>query len=237
MSAKLTHLEITKFVQSGVQGDIDSISIIGSYLIENCPREGSDIDLLVAVKDLGATTVHFNEVFYKDAKIKDSMGERRELNTKLGGIALDVTVIDKFNQPNNPLTDAYENAIGTCLAAYPIYGKPLSEVFPIADIVANYENIRGTRLAIVDEKIEMTKQKIREQGRTDLHILYELQKYVFVRECIKNRVFNYLSIKHPDLSIPNFSEIYAQDLASCGVQLTVERTTHANNGSPTIHNH
>jgi hypothetical protein len=69
----------------------------------------------------------------------------------------------------------------------------------------------------------MTKQKICEQGRTDLHILYELQKYVFVRECIRNRVFNHLSIKHPDLSIPNFSEIYAQDLESCGVQLKIER--------------
>ena len=224
MSAELTHPEIAEFIQGGVRGDIDSISIIGSYLIDHRIREGSDIDLLVAVKDLGATAVHFDEVFYKDVEIEDSMGKRKELNTKLGGVALDITVIDEFNQPNNPLTDAYENAIGTCLAAYPIYGKPLNEVFPIADIVSDYENIRDTRLAIVDEKIEMTKQKIREQGRTDLHILYELQKYIFVRECIRNRVFNHLSIKHPNLSISNFSEIYSQDLASCGVQLTIERT-------------
>lgn len=224
MSAELTHSEIADFVQGGVKGDIDSISIIGSYLIEHRIREGSDIDLLVAVKDLGATVVHFDEVFYKDVEIEDSMGKRKELNTKLSGIALDITVIDEFNQPNNPLTDAYENAIGTCLAACPIYGKPLSIVFPIADILSGYENIRDTRLAIVGEKIEMTKQKIRAQGRTDLHILYELQKYVFVRECIKNRVFNHLSIKHPDLSIPNFSEIYAQDLESCNVQLKIERT-------------
>ncbi|MBC7546849.1 hypothetical protein H7171_03845 [Candidatus Saccharibacteria bacterium] len=223
MNNKPTLLEIARFIQGGVRGDIDSISIIGSYLIEYRVREGSDIDLLVAVKDLDTTTVHFDEVFYKDVEIADSMGKRKELNTKLGGIALDVTVIDAFNKPNNPLTDAYENAIGTCLAAYPIYGRPLADVFPIADIISSYGNIRDTRLAIVDEKIGMTKQKIREQGRTDLHILYELQKYVFIRECIRNRVFNHLSIKHPDLSIPNFSETYAQDLESCGVQLKIGR--------------
>lgn len=224
MSNVPTHPEIASFVQGGVRGDIDSISIIGSYLIDHRVREGSDIDLLVAVQNLGATVVHFENVFYKNVEIEDSMGRRIELNTKLGGIALDITVIDEFNRPNNPLTDAFENAIGTCLAAHTIYGKPLNEVFIIEDIVSDYENIRETRLAIVNEKIDMTKQKIREQGRTDLHILYELQKYVFVRECIRNKVFNHLSIKHPNLSVPNFSETYAQDLVSCGIQLKIERT-------------
>jgi len=217
------HNEIVSFVRNSINGDINSISIIGSYLIDNKIRKGSDLDLLVTVRKLETTTVCFNDVFQKNVEIKDSMGKRREINTKFDGITLDITIIDSFNKPNNPLTDSYENAIGTCLAAMLIYGRPLREIFSINNVIEGYEKIRDERLNIVNKKIEITKQKIQEQGRNDLHNLYELEKYVFIRECIFKKVFNYLSVKHAELSIPDFNEIYRQDLKSCNILIKVEK--------------
>lgn len=215
------HSEIANLIVNGVAGEVRSISIIGSYLIDESIREGSDIDLIVAVRDLGQTTVNFGDVFYKDVAVKDSMGERREVNTKLSGTTLDITVIDRFNTPNNPLTDGYENAIGSCLASLPIYGSSLREVFDLDGVVANYGHLQKPRQKIVDEKIASTKRKITEQGRTDLHILHELQKYTYIRECIGRGIFNRLGIKHPTDAIPDFTDVFESELAECGIALTV----------------
>lgn len=77
------------------------------------------------------------------------------------------------------------------------------------------------KIGLVEEKIQLTKNKILEQGRNDLHIIYELQRYIFIRECIARRVFNRWSIKHPERSIPDFKEVFDRHLGQCGILLTI----------------
>ena len=84
--------------------------------------------------------------------------------------------------------------------------------------------VRDRRLRLVEEKIDLTREKIINQRRSDLHIIYEMQRYVFIRECISQRIFNRLSIKRPELSIPEFDEIFARELGLCGISLAISRS-------------
>lgn len=128
----------------------------------------------------------------------------------------------------SPLTDfgydiADYRAINPTFGGLAIYGKPLRKILNYEDRVQEYDKVREYRLQLVEEKIALTQEKILEQGRDDLHIIYELQRYVFIRECIAGRVFNRLSIKRPDLSIPGFNDIFARELGRCGLSLTISR--------------
>lgn len=221
--------ELAHFLLDRIDADIKSISIIGSYLIDKRVRPGSDIDTVVVVDDLDSARADFNgKVFYKNTAIEDSQGRRQELNTKLSNIPIDITIIDprSTNPPNNPLTDYYENFLGICESGLSIYGQSLREVLDYDNRVIEYESIRDHRLRLVEEKIELTREKIIRQKRSDLHILYEMQRYVFIRECIAHRVFNKLSIKRPELSIPGFDKIFVEELGRCGILLTI---SHLNN--------
>ncbi len=212
--------KIVEYIKNSVVADIKSISIIGSYTLERKLRNGSDIDLVVVVDNLKNVKINFDNIFYKMTKMVDSQGKRIELNTKLEGVVLDVTLIDSFNEPNSPLTDWYENHIGWCENSLCIYGTPMPDLFDLEQRKREYEALRAKRLALVDEKIEMTERKIRDQDRRDLHILYELQNYIFIREIIRRRLFNRQSLKHPEDAIPNFKEIYARELREkCGLEL------------------
>lgn len=214
--------QILHYVNEGIRADLRTVAVIGSYTIEAALRPGSDIDIIVAVGDLDTTLVRFEKTVYKPGvAIRDSMGERIEINTPLNGTTLDVTIIDEFNTPNNPLTDAYENALGSCYHALTLSGMPLRDLFGLDDKIREYDAIRTSRLAIVEAKIASTKQKVVEQDRTDLHIIYELQKYIFIRECIRRKTFNRLSIKHPEQSIPDFDSVFADELATCGLTLAI----------------
>lgn len=206
-----------------IHGNVESMAIIGSYLIYKRLRPGSDIDVVVVVDSLDETEVRFGDVFYKDAFIEDSQGRRKELNIRLNEVPIDITIIDpdSTNEPNNPLTDYYENYLGLCLNGLTIYGKQFSDVLRTDQRIERYMEIRSRRLGLVEKKIDLTKQKIVEQERDDLHIIYELQRYVFIRECIARPVFNFLSIKHPEKSIPDFNEIFDNELASCGLELQI----------------
>lgn len=103
-------------------------------------------------------------------------------------------------------------AIDPTFGGLAIYGEPLRKILDYEDRVQEYDKVREYRLQLVEEKIALTQEKILEQGRDDLHIIYELQRYVFIRECIAGRVFNRLSIKRPNLSIPGFNDIFAREL-------------------------
>jgi len=222
-----SHDRLATFLLGGVSGEVQSVSIIGSYLIDHRLRPGSDIDTVIVVDDLEATRASFGDkIFYKNTLIEDSQGRRQEMNAKLDGVPVDITIIDpdSTNPPNNPLTDYYENFLGLCLSGYPIYGRSLKEVLKYNERVKHYDTIRDMRLRLVEEKIALTKQKITDQQRDDLHIIYELERYVFIRECIARRVFNTLSIKHPEKSVPDFNAIFEQDLADCGLMVAVSRT-------------
>lgn len=212
--------KIVEYIRKSVTADIKSISIIGSYILERKLRSGSDIDVVVVVDDLENVKLSFNNIFYKMTKMVDSQGERVELNTKLEGVVLDVTLIDFFNEPNNPLTDWYENHIGWCENSLCIYGTSMPDLFNLDRRKREYKSIREKRLALVEEKIEMTERKIRDQYRRDLHILYELQNYIFIREIIRRGLFNRQSLKHPGDAIPDFEELYASELKEkCGLEL------------------
>lgn len=201
--------------------EIKSISIIGSYTIDREVKPGSDIDVVVVVCDIHKTLLKFENIFYKYiVKVNDSEGERIELNTKLDDIVLDVTIIDQFNVPNNPLTDWYENHLGWCEQSICIWGKPMQILFNLVELKSKYKSIRLNRLSLVNEKIEMTIEKITKQGRRDLHIIYELQKYIFIREIITRQLFNRLCVKHADDAIPNFNLIFEKELRDkCGLKL------------------
>ena len=218
--------QLADFIESGVDANVKSISIIGSYLIDKCLRPGSDIDTVVVVENLDNTTANFDDkLFYKNTIIEDSQGRRQEMNAKLDGVPIDITIIDpdSTNPPNNPLTDYYENFLGLCESGLAIYGEPLRDVLNYEDRVREYDKVREHRLRLVDEKIALTQEKILEQGRDDLHIIYELQRYVFIRECIAGRVFNRLSIKRPELSIPRFNDIFTRELGKCGLSLAISK--------------
>lgn len=217
--------KIVKYIRKSVTADIKSISIIGSYTLERKLRSGSDIDLVVVVEDLENISLDFDNIFYKMTKMVDSQGERIELNTKLEDVVLDVTLIDSFNEPNNPLTDWYENHIGWCQNSLCIYGTSMPDLFNLKQRKHEYKSIREKRLALVEEKIEMTERKIRDQNRRDLHILYELQNYIFIREIIRRGLFNRQSLKHPADVIPDFEELYAHELKEkCGLELQLLET-------------
>lgn len=221
-----SHEQLADYLRSGVEGDVKSISIIGSYLIDMNVRAGSDIDTVIVVDDLDIARVQFgDDIFYKNTVIEDSQGRRQELNTKLEGVPIDITVLDpeSTNPPNNPLTDYYENFLGLCESGYAIYGDSLREVLQYDERVAHYDTIRDHRLSLVEEKIALTMNKITDQGRSDLHIIYELQRYIFIRECIARRVFNRWSIKHPERSIPDFQDVFNRHLGQCGIALTIAR--------------
>jgi predicted nucleotidyltransferase len=212
--------KIVEYIRKSVTADIKSISIIGSYTLERKLRSGSDIDLVVVVEDLENISLDFDNIFYKMTKMVDSQGERIELNTKLEGVVLDVTLIESFNDPNNPLTDWYENHIGWCENSLCIYGTSMPDLFNLKQRKHEYKSIREKRLALVEEKIEMTERKIRDQNRRDLHIFYELQNYIFIREIIRRGLFNRQSLKHPSDAIPYFEELYALELKEkCGLEL------------------
>lgn len=218
--------KLANFLAGGVDGNILSISIIGSYLINDSVRHGSDIDTVIVVDKLDSTKVNFDgKIFYKNTIIEDSQGKRQELNTKFDGIPIDITVIDPYstNPPNNPLTDYYENFLGLCESGKAIYGKSLREALRYDELVRHYDVIREKRLRLVNEKIDLTKRKITDQGRNDLHIIYELQRYIFIRECVARRIFNRLSIKHPEQSVPNFNEIFRSELKDCGIDLVITK--------------
>ena len=108
-------------------------------------------------------------------------------------------------------------------AGWRFMANPLRKILNYEDRVQEYDKVHEYRLQLVEEKIALTQEKILEQGRDDLHIIYELQRYVFIRECIAGRVFNRLSIKRPDLSIPGFNDIFARELGRCGLSLTISR--------------
>lgn len=218
--------QLVDFIKEGVDGRIKSVSIIGSYLINNSLRPGSDIDTVVVVDNLRETIASFGDkIFYKNTIIEDSQGRRQEVNVKLGNTPVDITIIDpgSTNPPNNPLTDYYENFLGICESGLAIYGQPLREVLNYENLVKEYDKVREYRLKLVDEKILLTERKIVEQGRDDLHIVYELQRYVFIRECIAGRVFNKLSIKRPELSVPGFDEIFSKELGKCGLTMSIKK--------------
>ena len=211
---------IVEYIRKSVTADIKSISIIGSYTLERKIRSGSDIDLVVAVEDLENVSLGFDNIFYKMSKMVVSQGERIELNTKLDRVVLDVALIDSFNEPNNPLTDWYENHIGWCENSLCIYGTPMPKLFNLDRRKRKYKSIREKRLALVEEKIDTTERKIRDQNRRDLHILYELQNYIFIREIIRHGLFNRQSLKHPSDAIPDFEELYTLELKEkCGLEL------------------
>jgi len=114
-------------------------------------------------------------------------------------------------------------AIDPTFGGLAIYGEPLRKILNYEDRVQEYDKVREYRLQLVEEKIALTQEKILEQGRDNLHIIYELQRYVLIRECIASRVFNRLSIKRPELSIPGFNDIFARELGRCGLSLTISR--------------
>ncbi len=216
--------QIIDYIQKNIDSQVESISIIGSYVLSRKLRNGSDIDVVVVVRDIANAIIKFDEIFYKQArKIIDSQGERIELNVKLDNLILDITIIDRFNKPNNPLLDHYENHIGWCKNALCIYGTPMKTLLDLDNKILLYEKIRLKRLSLVEEKIKITKSKILNQHRRDLHILYELQNYIFIREIIKQHIFNKQSIKHPEDSIPNFNQIYSDELKrDCGIIIEVK---------------
>lgn len=217
---------LADFLKDGIGGDIKSISIIGSYLINKRLRPGSDIDTVIVVDDLDSTKVNFGDkIFYKNTIIEDSQGKRQELNVKFNNIPIDITVLDPntINPPNNPLTDYYENLLGLCESGHTIYGSSLREVIKLDERVAHYDTIRENRLKLVEEKTNLTKRKILEQGRDDLYIIYELQRYIFIRECISRKIFNRLSMKHPEQSIPDFEDVFTHELGECGLSIKISR--------------
>lgn len=204
--------------------DIKAIGVIGSYTTSRSVRPGSDIDVVVVVADLGKLAGPSAEALHKMGRVVDPQGERFEFNTKMNGMTVDVTVIDRFNTPNNPLRDLYENHLGWCESAMAIYGPPLSEVFEIDVLKSRYAKIRERRLAQVHDKIASTKQKILYQRRRDLHVLFELQQFVFIREVIESGIFNRQSIKHAPDVIPGFDRIFADELRrDCGVSLIIDQ--------------
>lgn len=219
-------IEVCSFINESISNDIRSTSAIGSYAVDRCVRPGSDIDLVIVVDALDEVEISLPTVFYKEPRrIVDPEGERIEMNAKTSnGETLDITVIDHFNTPNNPLVDWYENHIGWCKNAICLQGEQLSDIFSLGGLVNEYQKLRGKRLQQVNEKIEMTEKKILEQDRTDLHIIYELQKYVFIREIISRGLFNRLSIKHAEDSIPDFNEVFNDELEKkCRLQLNINR--------------
>ena len=225
-SPDVRHKELAQFLAEGIKGDIKSISIIGSYLLDKTVRPGSDIDTVIVVSDLRSALADYGgKIFYKDTVIEDSQGKRQEMNVKFGGVPIDITILDpnSTNPPNNPLTDYYENFLGLCESGLSIYGQSLREALNYEERVKAYHAVREHRLSLVEEKLELTRRKIAEQDREDLHIIYELQRYVFIRECIRNRIFNRFSIKRPELSIPNFNEIFARELRQCALKLTIAK--------------
>lgn len=213
--------KIVSYVFKSIKAKIRSISIIGSYTIDRKVRLGSDIDTVIVIENLNNITVNFDNIFYKFTTIDDSEGRRIELNTKLENTVLDITIIDEFSHPNNPLTDWYENHLGWCENAICIFGTPFSELFDLKERKKEYAKLRKKRLGLVEEKIEMTERKIIDQKRRDLHIMYELQTYIFIREIINRRLFNRLSIKHPNDAILDFDNIYKSELSKCGVILQI----------------
>ncbi len=213
---------IVKYIRQSIETYIKSIAIIGSYTIERRIRAGSDIDVVVVVDNLNNLIVNFDNIFYKQTSIDDSQGKRIELNTKLDDVVIDITIIDRFNSPNNPLTDWYENHLGWCEYSLCIYGVTFSELFDLKRLKKEYENIRGKRLSLVEEKIKLTERKIKEQARRDLHIIYELQRYIFIREVIKRKLFNRFSLKHPGITIPDFNQIFCNELRyKCCIKITI----------------
>ena len=226
-SNTVIHDELANFLVDRIDADIKSISIIGSYLIDRCVGPGSDIDTVVVVGDLDSAKAEFHDkIFYKNTIIEDSQGRRQEMNVRFGEIPIDITIIDpdSTNPPNNPLTDYYENFLGLCKSGLSIYGGSLRETLDYDSRIIEYENVRDRRLRLVEEKIDLTREKIINQRRSDLHIIYEMQRYVFIRECISQRIFNRLSIKRPELSIPEFDEIFARELGLCGISLAISRS-------------
>jgi len=218
--------KIVNYIRDSVKAKIKSISIIGSYTIERRVRAGSDIDVVVVVDSIENIKVSFDNIFYKLTSIEDSQGRRIELNTKLDGIVLDVTILDNFPAPNNPLTDWYENHLGWCEGSICIYGTTFPELFDLSRLKKEYVNIREKRLKLVEEKILMTESKIKDQGRRDLHIIYELQSYIFIREVIKSNLFNRLSLKHPEATIPEFNKIFEKELSNkCNVTISIVDTS------------
>ena len=106
-----------------------------------------------------------------------------------------------------------------------IYGISMTDLFNLEQRKREYKSIREKRLALVDEKIDMTERKIRDQNRRDLHIFYELQSYIFIREIIRRGLFNRQSLKHPGDAIPDFEELYAHELKQkCGLELQLMET-------------
>jgi len=214
--------KIVDYISKSIDSNIKSISIIGSYTKQRQVGGGSDIDIVIVVDSLDGLKVHFNNVFYKLTMVDDSEGKRIELNTKLEGVVLDITILDRFNIPNSPLTDYYENHLGWCESSLCIYGVPFPELFNLVRLKSEYANIRSKRLSLVKEKIEMTERKIKEQARRDLYIIYELQKYIFIRELIERNLFNRLSLKHPEDIIPGFDDIYKKELKEkCGIIVNI----------------
>lgn len=215
--------KIVDYISKIVGSTIKSISIIGSSTKQRRVGGGSDIDIVIVVDSLDGLKVNFSNVFYKLTTVDDSQGKRIELNTKLEGVVLDITILDKFNIPNSPLTDYYENHLGWCEGSICIYGVPFPELFDLVSLKSEYNNIRSKRLSLVKEKIKMTERKIKEQGRRDLYIIYELQKYIFIRELIERNLFNRLSLKHPEDIIPNFDDIYKKELKEkCGITVNIK---------------
>jgi len=218
---QLTHSEIVAFLLSGIRADVLSISIIGSYLIDMRVRAGSDIDLVVVVKDLDTSGHQFQTRVTKDAYLVDYEGTRKEIATNYGGTILDLTLLDKFNTPNSPARDNYENHIGWCVKAYTIYGKSPAELFDVETKINDYRQIQNNRLRVVEGKIFATKQKLALQEIKQLRTLYDLQCDIFRRECMSRTIFNALGVKYCERAIPGFTDIFARELEDCGVYLSI----------------
>lgn len=202
-----------------------AIGAIGSYARFGEIRPGSDIDVVVVVEQLPSDLHCATLALYKYGRVLDPQGERLEFNSRLdNGTVVDVTLIDHFNRPNNPMRDYYENHLGWCGASRTLFGPHLRDVFGLEELVAKYEEIRVQRLELVEEKLASTKLKIREQGRLDLHVLVELQQFIFIREVIRSKKFNSQSIKHADDVIPGFTALFERELRDdCGIDLRVSR--------------
>lgn len=221
------NISIARHVLEGVQGDVRSVSIIGSYLMSHNIRPGSDIDLVVVVRDLGSSALRFGSVIYKDNEINDPMGLRKEQNTSFKGVPLDVTLIDRFNTPSNPLTDNYENALGSFMGSLAIFGESLSDIFEIPRLMQEYDSIKEQRLTVILNKIDRTIAKIIEQDRLDFAIINELYRYIFLRECIQRSVFPQYGIKHPDTSVQGFNKLFIDELSDHGIMLDLSWSNRA----------
>jgi len=217
------HSAISEKISNITSGEVNGVTIIGSYLINNCPRNGSDIDLIVAVDNLENTELYKKDVIYKDNEIVDSMGRRKELNVNLGGYVLDLTYIDSFNTPNNPINDNYENAIGSALMGKTISGERMIDIFEISKKIDRYVDIRVDRLEVVSQKIEHAKDKLKTIDQVSLKSVYDLNRLVFIRECIGRKIFNHLGDKYADLIIPSFSELFREELEECGVEIKISK--------------